>query len=759
MPNPLPSALKDLEKVLYMSNEYCCVLNRKLELVLTNKAFDRDLKRNHQQKILDFIPEKSDKEEFKYVVNESLSKENECKIVLSCSNGDRELLIEWRLNRVNELVCCFGNELESQSDQERTRLINALDQLNEVLEDGQELSESQITDIQKVLSEKVDKFKLISQNVSDIVCLHEPKEARYLYVSPSLKDVTGYDPSEFVGKSPYDFFHPDMQKMLEEDHKNKQEGQDVPDEGPPPKMLYKILSKDGGYIWLESHTKPIFDDDGNVIMILSTSRDVTERVDAEQEKEKFFEYYRILGNNIPNGAIFLVDKDYRFLIAEGQEFKKLDRTPEFYLNKTIFEVYDPERLAFLQPYFEKVIAHKDKVKFEYIHQGYDYTFLGTPCLDEKGEIVCGIFLTQNITDSKVTERKLRDSIHELEFQKSALDAAALVSITDTNGDITYVNDRFCKISEFTKEELIGQKHSILRSGHHSEKFIKSMNATMRKGEVWHGEIKNKTKTGKFFWVDTHVIPFKDEHGHVIRFVYIRFDISDRKRFEEDLKSRNFELDAFAYHTSHDLRAPLSSIIGLTKLINMEADIHKVKEYNKLIESSVHKLDDFIKSVMSHSQNKNLEDKVLLLDFNDLIETCLDEIKYHQNYKAINFEVDVTGQGKFYSDKMRVSIIIKNIITNSVKYVNANRDDSKISIMVNYSSTTATIQIQDNGIGIREKYLQNVFEMFYKANDRVEGSGLGLYIVKQTVDRLKGKIDIESQYGEGTTVKLSLPSLK
>lgn len=759
MSNSVSLVSKDIEKFMALSNEYCCVINADLKLVVTNQIFDRGLNRQSQETIQDFIPLNSDQREFEHIAQQSFTNEKEFKIALTCSDGAEEKLIEWRLNRHDGLIFCIGNEFEIKSDLERTKLIKALDQLNAVLDTEQEFSENQITDIQRVLSEKVDKFKLISQNVSDIVCLHEPKEARYLYVSPSLKDVTGYEPNEFVGKSPYDFFHPDMQKMLEEDHKRKQEGEDVPDEGPPPKMLYKILAKDGGYIWLESHTKPIFDDAGNVIMILSTSRDVTERVDAEQEKEKFFEYYRILGNNIPNGAIFLVDKDYRFLIAEGQEFKKLDRTPEFYLNKTIFEVYDKERLSFLQPYFEKVIAHKSKVKFEYIHQGYDYTFLGTPCLDNNGDIVCGIFLTQNITESKETERKLRDSIHELEFQKSALDAAALVSITDINGKIIYVNDKFCNISGYSENELIGQAHEILRSEFHTDDFMSSMSDTMKRGELWHGEIKNKSKSGEFFWVDTYVIPFKDEAGNVIRYVYIRFDITDRKRIEEDLKARNFELDAFAYHTSHDLRAPLSSIIGLTKLIEMETDVENMKSYNSLIESSVQKLDNFIWSVMTHSQNKNLDDKIIDLDFNNLIKYCLDEIKYHKNFDRIDVKVNVRGKGKFFSDKMRVAIILKNIISNAVKYVNINRDDSKISIDVEYSTTVAKISIDDNGIGIRKKYLNNVFEMFYKANDREEGSGLGLYIVKQTVDRLKGMIDIESEYGEGTRVTLSLPSLK
>ncbi|MTI20214.1 PAS domain S-box protein, partial [Fulvivirga sp. RKSG066] len=428
-----------------------------------------------------------------------------------------------------------------------------------------------------------------------------------------------------------------------------------------------------------------------------------------------------------------------------------------YLNKTIENVYDKERLEFLKPYFEGVIERGEKVRFEYQHEGYDYIFLGTPYINEEGEALCGIFLTQNISDSKRTERQLRETINELSFQKSAMDSAALVSITNTEDVIIYVNDRFCNITGYTQEELVGKRHSILRSGYHDEVFLKNIRKTVRKGEIWHGEIKNKRKSGEYFWVDTYVVPFKNEEGEIIKYVYIRFDITDRKRAEEDLKARNFELDAFAYHTSHDLRAPLSSIMGLTELIEMETDISKIKNLANLIDRSVKKLDGFIQSVMTHSQNTNYGRQITQIDLKTFVETTLDELKYHKNYEKVKISVSVNQTAPFFSDPVRVSIVLKNLLSNSIKYTNTMISNAYLSVVVDCDEKQAHITITDNGIGIKDEYLDRVYNMFFRANDRVEGSGLGLYIVKQAIERLNGTIDIKSKYGEGTEIKLSLPN--
>jgi PAS domain S-box-containing protein len=178
-----------------------------------------------------------------------------------------------------------GSLVKVAGDAEHDKLEGALKNLRVRSRNGKHTGG--VTDMQRVLPDEIDKFKLISENISDLVCLHEPRDARYLYVSPACKDLTGFTPEEMEGKSPYDFFHPDMIKALQEDHRKKEAGEipDIPT-GPPPKIVYLCRTKEQGFRWMESHSRPIFDKEGHVIMILSTTRDVHEREVAEKEKQR-----------------------------------------------------------------------------------------------------------------------------------------------------------------------------------------------------------------------------------------------------------------------------------------------------------------------------------------------------------------------------------------------------------------------------------------------------------------------------------------
>lgn len=667
----------------------------------------------------------------------------------------------WRLlsDVNNQLIYIVGNEITDASLLENSKLSKALEFL------GVELSKTEpdesavlMQDIQRILSEKVDKFKLISENVSDLVCLHEPINAKYLYASPSVTEVTGYQPEELIGKSPYDFFHPDVLKKLQEDHERSQHGDEEP-EGPPPKMEFLFRSKDKGYRWIESHSRPIFDEEGNVILILSTSRDITAKKEAEQEKEKFFNYYRILGNNIPNGAIFLIDPDYRFIIAEGEEFEKLDRKEDYYVGKTIFEVYSKNRLDNLKPYFERVVEKGENVEFEYPFKGQHYVFRGAPGKDAEGNIIAGIFLTQNITQTKLFEQQLKETIYQLDFQKSALDIAGLVSETNDKGIITYVNNKFCETSRYKEKDILGKHFKIINSEHHSKEHFDNLWDIISSGEVWNGELQNKAKDGSYFWTDTWIIPFKDVNGKIEKHVFIQLDITQRKQFQETLKVKNYELDSFAYHASHDLRAPLSSILGLTHIMLMEKDINVIKDMVRMVEQSVHKQDIFIKSILAYSQNENLEVVNMPINFKGLISSAKQELQYLENWNKLRLETNIIEQSSFYSDTLRVSIILKNIISNSIKYCDLSKNDKYLSIEITTNKDGARMVFEDNGLGIQDEFKERIFEMFYRGNEISDGSGLGLYIVNETVGKLKGSIELESQEGEGTTITIFLPQNK
>jgi signal transduction histidine kinase len=231
-------------------------------------------------------------------------------------------------------------------------------------------------------------------------------------------------------------------------------------------------------------------------------------------------------------------------------------------------------------------------------------------------------------------------------------------------------------------------------------------------------------------------------------------VSERTK---ELSKRNSELDNFVYSVSHDLRAPIASVLGLINLANTDKDKAMTKTYLDKIYSSALQQDNFIREILDQSRNSRLELKKDEIQFEELIDETFNQLKFATSTgEAVEKIVDIQQESPFYSDRWRLKVILNNLISNSIRYRNGR--DPVIKINVTVADQKVQFEIEDNGRGIAKEHLENVYRMFYRATDDGAGSGLGLYIVKETVDKLKGSISIESEEGQGTTVKLEIPEL-
>jgi two-component system sensor histidine kinase/response regulator len=254
---------------------------------------------------------------------------------------------------------------------------------------------------------------------------------------------------------------------------------------------------------------------------------------------------------------------------------------------------------------------------------------------------------------------------------------------------------------------------------------------------------------------------KKDLKETIDFALEAFNLKiENKNLIEELKKTNKELDELVYRSSHDLRAPLASVLGLINLAKKEGDLERIREYLSLQEKSVLRLDELLKEIIQYSRNSHLDVHNDSIDLKKLIIESLDIHEYFIGSQHIKKITKINQPVKFFSDKYRLEIILNNLISNAIRYSNLNQDEPRITITTEVNKEEATINICDNGIGIDSKQKNNIFEMFYKGTDKnVEGSGLGLFIVKESIQRLGGEVLLESEEGVGSTFTIILPNCK
>lgn len=229
------------------------------------------------------------------------------------------------------------------------------------------------------------------------------------------------------------------------------------------------------------------------------------------------------------------------------------------------------------------------------------------------------------------------------------------------------------------------------------------------------------------------------------------------RTNHELSKRNTELDNFVYSVSHDLRAPIASVLGLINVARKDKALSMKDKYLDMIHQSAMQQDDFIKAILDQSRNSRLELKRDEILFEPLINETFAQLRFATSTEqTVHKIIHVEQESPFYSDRWRLKVILNNIISNSIRYRNGKDPVIKVNVIINHNQ--AVLAIQDNGKGIGEEHLPNIYKMFYRATDDGAGSGLGLYIVKEAIDKLNGHIDIESEVGKGTTVKFNIPEL-
>lgn len=356
------------------------------------------------------------------------------------------------------------------------------------------------------------------------------------------------------------------------------------------------------------------------------------------------------------------------------------------------------------------------------------------------------------------EGQLEVATRELVNIRRALDQSAIVAITDVKGTIIHVNDKFCEISKYSRDELIGQNHRIINSGFHPKEFFVDLWKTIASGKVWEGEVKNKAKDGSYYWVYTTIVPFLKEDGKPYEYVSIRYEITQRKLAEERLKASNEELQSFATIAAHDLQEPLRKIQTFGERLKVKGEKvlpPELLDYVNRIQSSSTRMRTLIDDLLSYSRVTSRAAPFEKIDLSKIVGEVLSDLEVRiEQTKA---KISVQKLPNIEADPSQMRQLFQNLISNAMKFQKPDVPPV-IEVSGKTVSNWCTIEVKDNGIGFDEKYLDRIFAIFQRLHGRheYEGTGVGLAVCRKIVERHGGMLTARSTPGAGAIFIATIP---
>jgi len=372
-------------------------------------------------------------------------------------------------------------------------------------------------------------------------------------------------------------------------------------------------------------------------------------------------------------------------------------------------------------------------------------------------------------ERKRAEARAAEALRELKDVRAAIDEHAIVAITDPRGKITYVNDRFCGISKYSREELLGQDHRIINSEFHPKEFMRTLWRTIGDGRVWKGEIRNKAKDGTFYWVDVTIVPYLGKEGKPIQYISIRTDITERKHFELALQQTNAELETARYAAekanlaksdflssmSHELRSPLNAILGFAQLMESASPpptVTQTKSISRILQAGWYLLkliNEVLDLAVIESGKVSLSKEPVSLS--DLMNECQSMMEPQAQERGISMSFPLFENPVFVSaDRTRLKQIIINLVSNAIKY--NNEQGTVVVDCAAGASKRVRISVKDTGAGLPPEKLMQLFTPFNRLGQEagsVAGTGIGLVVSKRLVELMGGVIGVQSSVGMGS----------
>jgi len=594
------------------------------------------------------------------------------------------------------------------------------------------------------------------------------RESKYLGANTFFRKLANCKPDEdLTGKTDFEFPWAEQAEQLRADDRYVIENN--------VSKLYFIeplRNADGKIHYNEVSKVPLTNAAGEVVGVLGTFRDITEQIEFSQALKESEKLFKGVVQNAP-AIIYIIDTDGIIQLCEGLGLEVLGLKPGETIGISVFELYrdEPDIIATIRRALSgEIISNEVSV------HGLTFANRYTPLQNEHGAITGILCVSFDITPRKKLEEELgklnaeleqhvnelRES--ELKFRQIVQSSPMGIYVYEANakGQLVLVNTNPAAdtLTGMQNAMLIGmtidEAFPELKKTEIPEHFLKAA----LDGIPWSTEdfnFDNGAIKGVF-----QIYAFQAGHN---RMAVMFLNITESKQIEaaikqknEELVKANAELDRFVYSASHDLRAPIASLLGLIGVARAEKDMQSIGTLLDMQERALLRLDEFINDIVRYSRNNRLDVEISPIDFNALIEEIFEHLHFMEKFADIDRKIDISPDLKFSSDGKRISIILNNLISNAIKYADTEKENPFVEVRVDRHVNGVTLCVIDNGQGIETKHLAKIFDMFFRATQNSTGSGIGLYIVKEIVQKMSGSIEVESSPGRGSKFFITLPDL-
>lgn len=609
-------------------------------------------------------------------------------------------------------------------------------------------------------------YKLLADNSHDVIWKLDAKTLKFTYISPSVEKLTGYSVDETIGKGIEDAVKENVLKTIKDALFARIDAYNKGDTSAQSNLReLQQKCKDGSYIWTEIASTLVPGADGKVREIIGVSRDISKRKIAEgllkTERDQFLSLLNDIGE-----VIYVSDIQSYELLFANDKLKEI--SSENVVGKKCYSVLQGKNTPCEFCTNNRIFGTENKVyRWEYFNPKINRYFY---IIDKAIKWIDGrdarFELAIDITNLKKAEQEIR------KLSMAVTQSPASIVITDTQGRIEYVNPKFTKVTGYKQKQILGKHTSILKTGHTSSKAYKKLWETIKSGKTWHGEFLNRKKNGDNFWEAVVIAPIRNDKGEICNFIAVKEDITQKKdnelaliKSEQMLMESNAAKDKFFSIIAHDLKNPFNTIINLSELLYTryaQYDTDALREFSKSILDTANRTHMLLENLLvwARAQTGKISYEPEDITLSQVVKENLLLIQETAISKGIAISSRIENNIIVYADNDMLNTVLRNFLSNAIKFT---EKSGSIYVNANVEEDFVSIEVKDTGIGIDRKDINKLFRIdsnfSTEGTGKERGTGLGLVLCNEFVERHGGKITVESEKGTGSVFKFTIPKGK